>query len=103
MILKIKNKKGDYFTVRLILKGDRYGFNNCLVHDNSEPLVEFYDAEYGQFVSSYYRSTLLNRDKDEGLILYGGVPKWVLDGKTMNEVIEWLSPNSVKFIKEMTK
>lgn len=62
------------YNVRIVKPGDRYGLKDCLVNDKGEELVEFYDSRYmhterGQFVSRYYLSTLLERDKDVGLML----------------------------------
>jgi len=83
------------FRVRIVEKGQKYGLNSCLSHDNKEPLVEFYDkrfphTEHGQFVSRYYLSTLTERDNSNGLNLSGGVPNWSIDGDTMNQVTAWL-------------
>ena len=48
---------GDY-NVRLVTKGDRYGLNDCLVHEEDKPMVEFYSTKVqktgrGYFVSRY--------------------------------------------------
>jgi hypothetical protein len=65
----------------------------------NKTVISFYDAEYkndprftigkGQFVTSYYVSTL-TRDKDSlcqyGLNLDAGIPEWSLTGKQMTEV-----------------
>ena len=32
------------FNVRLIEKGDKYGRNDAITHDENEPLVEFFDV-----------------------------------------------------------
>ncbi len=78
------------FNVRLVLKGDAYGLDDCIVHDGT-PMVEFYDARHmqcgprGQFVSRYYLHTLLPRlvAGDAGLMLDGGVPDWRIDAKAL--------------------
>lgn len=64
-ITEVVNDDGRTFTVRIIHEGDRYGRDDCLTHDESEPMVEFFDKTYiegftplGQFVSRYYLSTL---------------------------------------------
>jgi hypothetical protein len=79
------------WTVRVVFQGDRYGRDMCLVHDDVEPMIEFYDAEYnfekdvdgrvlGQFVSRYYAETLLNdHDISRGLNLDGGIPRWTIN------------------------
>lgn len=82
------------FNVRVVNKGDKYGRDFCLTHDESKPLVEFYDSryphtEFGQFVSRYYAETLLSGE-DDGLCLDGGVPAWTVSKEDMDTVREWL-------------
>lgn len=55
--------------------------------------VRFYDikdsekfGEKGQFITSYYASTLLEHGKGAGLSLQGDVPAWTLDAETMDYV-----------------
>ena len=88
------------WTVRVVFKGDKYGLDMCLVHDNVEPMIEFYDAEYdfdkdvdgsvlGQFVSRYCADTLLEDiDNVRGICLDGGVPKWSIE-RQCYAVILW--------------
>lgn len=72
------------FCVVLVRRGERYGRDNCLVHDRDDPLVEIYDSRYarpgfttiGQFVSGYYLSTI--RTHSGGLALMGGMPEWTM-------------------------
>lgn len=87
------------FNVRLVEAGDRYGRDFCLTHeyepsDIDKAMVEFYDArflhtKFGQFVSRYYVSTLLepyeylDGDEEAGLDLMGYEPAWKVDGKDM--------------------
>lgn len=89
----VTNDRGTSFLVRIVREGERHGLNDCLTHDKTDPLVEFYDltfanqrgfGERGQFVSSYYASTLLERDG--GICLHGGVAKWSIDDDTMIRV-----------------
>ena len=89
----------DKFNVRVVNKGDKYGLNNVLTHNEDKPLVEFYDVryphtEFGQFVSRYYVSTILGDDgygpKDSGLNLHGGVPEWTVSKEDMDTVRGWL-------------
>src|SRR5690606_39865054 len=56
-----------------LLNGDSYGLNGCLIHEENDPMIEFYDTRYhlsndweglGQFVSRYYLSTLDEREVD---------------------------------------
>jgi hypothetical protein len=97
VVKKFKNDKGAEFSVRVVYSGDKYGLNFKLTHDKDKPLVEFYDAEhphtqYGQFISRYYLSTLLegHRNRTKGLDLLGYEPKWKIDRDTMTEIISWL-------------
>ncbi len=91
-IATIRNTQtGIPFTMRLVRQGDGYGRGLGITHDKADPLVEFYDAryaceqtqergaEYGQFVSRYYLSTLLRDGPNTRLVLDGGVDAWTLD------------------------
>ena len=111
-MMKITNKRGRTFNVRIVKVGDKYGLDDCLTHKEEKycggPLVEFYDATYenetfgerGQFVSRYYASTLLGRDYNEnrsladqagiGLDLMGYEPVWKIDGQAMDIVRAWV-------------
>lgn len=82
--------------VRIVRRGQGYGKNFCITHNNEEPLVEFYDARYmhttyGQFVSRYNMTTILFSNNDAyGLDLYGGESDWKIDAKTMTKITAWL-------------
>jgi hypothetical protein len=102
-VLFVVNDRGRAFNVRLVERGDRYGLDDCLTHDRDDPLVEFYDAKYagddrfgprGQFVSRYYRSTLLETQADgptDGLCLDGSNRDvWEVDEVVMTMVVRWL-------------
>lgn len=79
------------FEVRIIEKGDSYGLNNVLTHDKDDPLVEFWDTKHDQFVSRYYKSTLLEGDNEgRGLNLHGGVPEWSVSAKGMEEARKFM-------------
>ena len=61
-----------------------------------KPMVEFYDsrqrgakawAEFGQYVAEYSLDTIAGHAPGVGLILYGGVPSWRIDGETMRHVV----------------
>ena len=85
--------KIDKFNVRIVRTGDSYGHNFCLTHGENAPLVEFYDSryahtEFGQFISRYYVSTILESDK--GLCLEGSVPEWSVSADDMPAVRVWL-------------
>lgn len=84
------------FRVKVIRKGEKYGI---FTHEKDDPLVEFWDLHQanqkcwgpdGQFVSRYYRSTLLDGDSGAGLDLQGGVPAWKVDSEAMDKVRDWL-------------
>lgn len=92
---KVTNDRGIPFVVRVVRKADRYGLDNCLIHNEDEPLVEVYDAryaftQYGQFVSRYYMNTILEGNRNYGIDLYGGEPAWKIDAKNWNKVRVWL-------------
>lgn len=90
----VKNANGREFFVRTVMKGDRYGLDDCQTHGKDEPMIEFYDYTYanqktfgprGQFVSRYGLSTLAGRPGG-GICLDGGVPVWSVDGGAMRDV-----------------
>lgn len=89
------NDEGRPFNVQLVMVGDKYGLNDCLIMDGDEPSVEFYDAsqdpekfgEIGQFTGGRYNlSTIQSIGENRGLIFYGGEPVWYLDGMAMDAV-----------------
>lgn len=93
------------WTVKIVRKGERYGLRNCLVHDQDEPLVEFYDGRYagkegfdpeGQFVERYYRSTLLQRSPFHGLNLDGCIPDWTVPPLMMRFILGWLRDTALE-------
>ena len=76
--------------------------------------VRFYDikdsekfGEKGQFVTSYYASTMLEHRKGTGLSLQGDVPAWTLDAETMDYVHDitfmWVDRHSSVQQKEDTE
>jgi hypothetical protein len=104
------------WNVRLLIKGDKYGLDDCLTYGEKgwdyylkrdgggweqemkeqQPSVEFYDAHNnakedfgprGQFVSRYYLSTLNEREENEGLNLCGHEPVWSVSGVFMDAVM----------------
>lgn len=87
--------KADKFNVRIVSRGDKYGLNFALTHNEDMPLVEFYDSrymhtEYGQFVSRYYLDTIINHDEGLGLSLDAGVTAWTVPAEAMSELIKTL-------------
>lgn len=105
IVARVVNDKGRAFNVRVIRKGDRYGLNDCLVHDKDDPLVEFWDATYehdprftpglGQFVSRYFLNTLTDEDGNghelravpRGIALCGHEPVWTVTGGNVADAI----------------
>lgn len=76
--------------------------------------VRFYDIDYtekfgekGQFITSYYASTMLEHRKGTGLSLQGDVPAWTLDAETMDYVHDitfmWVDRHSSVQQKEDTE
>lgn len=71
-------------------------------------LVTFYDCryehtQYGQFVSNYYVSTILERHQDgSGLDLCGYVPAWKISGEGMKRVIAFLERRE-EFMSKMSE
>lgn len=105
--LVIINDEGNRFGVRLVRPGMGYGVDDKIIfrpgdddHRAALPddlLVEFYDMRYtdrfgerGQFVSRYYRSTLMESDGRYGLNLDGGVRAWSVDVDAMQQVYRLL-------------
>lgn len=86
------HKEHTFFHIRIVRRGEGYGLNKQVIHNDRDPLVEFYDAEYagrsnfdpeGQFVSRYYVSTLLNFRPGEGIGLHGNSTCWSVDHQPM--------------------
>ena len=106
-VTTITNDAGRSFNVRLIRKGDRYGLNDCLVHKEDEPMIEFWDATYendpkftiglGQFVARYALGTLTgkpgcygrcdHRVVSQGIDLLGYVAEWKITGPNARDAI----------------
>ena len=94
------------YNIRVVNKGDKYGRDFCLTHNEDKPMVEFYDAryahtEFGQFVTRYYVETILGTDKwgsgEGALILDGGNAKeWTVSSKDMDIVRSFLKGTQAK-------
>ena len=89
-----KNSAGVEFAARIIRKGDNYGRNDCLVHKEEKPLVEFHDMDMGVFVARYYVDTLTGEcewsngdSRVHGLNLHCGVDKWFVDGAMVQNAL----------------
>jgi len=89
------------FVFRVVRKGERYGTERALRHDEPEPLVEVFDAkcagrdgfdELGQFTGGrYYLSTLLGASPHEPLALDMGIAQWTVSAPAMKAVHAWLA------------
>ncbi len=99
------------FTARIVREGDVYGANFCLIQDGFEPKIEFYDASapieafgcFGQFVGRYYVSTLLThsmRHPKTDLNLHGGVPEWVVPGRSVKRAMAWAEATLMEDFEE---
>ncbi len=53
-VLNFTNDLGIPMIARFVRKGDRYGLDGCLTHDEDNPLIEFYDARYDHNVLPQY-------------------------------------------------
>jgi len=84
----IKGETGVSFDVQIVDKGDCYGLNDSVIHQQDDPLVIFYDTsvEPNQYASSYYMSTLLERGKGSPLWLDANNPHYRIIPEVMNEV-----------------
>jgi hypothetical protein len=87
---------GREFLVRVVDRGDHYGRDKALVHEEKEPFIEFYDRKYagkpsfdpeGQFVTRYHAFVLANHGSDTGLDLMGHEPAWKIDPPAMQKVV----------------
>jgi len=104
MLDRVHNDRGKPFNIRVVLKGERYGREDCLVHDEEDPLVEFYDASFagdgsrGQFITRYYLSTL-KKKPDQGIILEGSEPRWIVSAGNVQTAIMF-AEYRIKIAKE---
>jgi hypothetical protein len=96
---------GHRWTVRVRVQGDRWGAEHRLVHEQAEPVVEFYDAHiqgahwteqtggyhWGQFVASYRIDAIIGVFLDgRGINLQGGVPTWTVSDTLVGDVLRWV-------------
>lgn len=93
-LVRIFNCKAQDFTIRVVSKGQKYGLNNCLTHDSHDHLVEFYATKwaskefgvFGQFLSRYYFSTILDSKYPSGLRLWGDDDSTTLTADEMAQI-----------------
>jgi len=92
-------KQFGIFTVRILRKGEKYGLNDCLTHNEELPMIEFYDARHkdnqewkrGQFISRYDSDTLLGETKPNRMLdLYGGEDEWTIYPDDLRRIYCWL-------------
>lgn len=85
------------YRVRLLVPGDRYGFDNKLTADRA--MVEFFDLTParrmgrdagGQFVARYHLEVLLEHDAQRGLDFALGRPEWKIDAKALDQALTGL-------------
>jgi hypothetical protein len=96
--LEVIGIKGNPIRVIFVPKDEK-----CPNHNNrpdNDSLVEFYDLRYtegftpdGQFISSYYLSTLKEQSSrpNTGLDLMGDVSSWKIDARAFSLVKDWLA------------
>lgn len=103
--LSFVSELGVPFTVRRVEYGQTCGPWDKRVHDKEEAVIEFFDSRFtsehplGQFVSSYYESTLLAREHRQdhiGLDLNAGVDSWKVDPQNMAAILEWMKETAQK-------
>ena len=102
-MIEITNEQDITFNVRVVYRGGSYGFNDELIYQNDEPLVEFYDTRYkqadtvcgyrGQFICRYLLTTLQDHmdrwPETTTLGLLGGQPQWSITGGNVREAVKY--------------
>ena len=115
----IDPESGIRWCVRIVFEGDDYGLNHCLTHDETEPMIEFYDMdsraaelmrgsddkteaylaeEYGQFVGRYYWSSLKFEERFDGKTL----TDWSKRGLNLDGGVDRWSVSSEFMVDAMT-
>lgn len=98
------NKTKQPWVVRIIKHGDKYAVDRSglpeLIHNGTEPLVEFYDGrfeqtEYGQFVNRFFVRVVLQRGSSE-IRLDQDVRDSTIHGECMGRITKWLNKVSVE-------
>jgi len=91
------------FKVKILRKGDQYGLNKCLTHEDGVPLIEFYDAvsdddQEGFFISRYSADSLLGQCKFSGSDISLGLAPFSLRG--CNPDAYYLTAQNCKHVGE---
>ena len=117
-MIQIINSAEIPFNVRVVRRGDTYGRQEGLTHEEDEPLVEFYDArftkdhcQYGQFVSRYCLTTLEDHveqwPQETGLGLEGSVDDWTITGENLRASVKYalstMKPNVDEVQEELKR
>jgi hypothetical protein len=61
-----------------------------VVKADRTPAAEFHSIDTHQFVASYYLETLLTRNREYGLDLWGDVQEWTINAEDMVGITCWL-------------
>ena len=89
MKTKLFQDEGNKIKVCLVKRGDKYGVDGCLVHNEADPLIEFYDPRY--FVRRYYLSTILEIEPGQGLCLEGNRYGYLaIEGPCLDKIKKWV-------------
>lgn len=88
-LLKVTNQNGIPFNVVIRPEAPCAGCNKA-VHIYDDRFHNSPDwKEFGQFVSSYYTSTILSHGNN-GINLHGGVPSWTLSAENVAAIKEFI-------------
>ena len=89
MKTKLFRDEGNKIKVCLVKRGDKYGVDGCLVHNEADPLIEFYDPRH--FVRRYYLSTILEIEPRQGLCLEGNRYGYLaIEGPCLDKIKKWV-------------
>ena len=93
------------WVVRLIRKGDAYGLNDKLTHDQARPMVDFFRCEQGNedkgfFVSRYYVETLL-AGSHKSIQLDGRDPAFAVHEQAFADVLQWLREECPEVVRQL--
>jgi hypothetical protein len=93
-MLRLTTEGGRQLVVRCVRKGERYGLNDCLVHEHEDPLIEFCDAGDGgpalHALARFPAAVVLAPEGDGGQWLCGWQPEWRLGPEALRRLREWV-------------